>query len=803
MLATYTVLDFTDDRGEIGPMLLGDLGADIIRVELPGGTSARHCPPFLSDAPTDLSSLQFQAFNRNKRSIVLDPAIPADIQTLDALVARADFLFESAPDSALDAYGMSYGAATRLNPRIVYTRISPFGDGEAYANLTANDLIIAALGGPVSLQGVPERAPVRLSVPQVWRHAGAEAAAAAMVAHARMLRTGKAQYVDVSAQAAMTWTMLNGMDAFAIQGTEFERGSSGTPRVSVVHPTKDGHIVAPALSNVLTACLPWMIKDGIADENLAATDWDEYDQSVRDPDAKGFTIVEGTRLCRDFFARHNKQELFEFGMAQGVTLAPVNTLQELLELEHLNARDYWRTIKLPNGQTARFAGHWYKPSACEPTVRREAPALGVDTETIRAELAEPRPARDWPQPTEDDLPFSGLKVADFSWVGVGPISAKYLADHGAEVIRIESAQRPDVLRGNVPFKDGIPGIDRSQFFGDFNTSKQSLSLDLKSPAAIAIARKLIRESDVLIESFAPGAIGRMGLGYEEVRKLNPDLIMISTCLMGQTGPVASMAGYGYHAGAIAGYYEVTGWPDLAPSGPWVAYTDTIAPRFIQTLLAAALDRHRRTGEGCYIDVAQIEASLHFLSPELLDLQLNGVETTRIGNRSRYAAPQGCYPCAGEDQWCAIGVDTEKQWQALCASMERPDWATDTRLATNTERLKHQDELDSVIAQWTMTQDPRELMTRLQAVGVPAGMVQRSRDLLCDPQYTERGFYRYQDHSEMGNVPYAGHPYRISEYDNGPRFAAPALGQHSFEILNGILQMTDEEIGEAYANGAVS
>ncbi len=802
MLAPYTVLDFTDDRGELGPMLLADLGADVIRVELPEGSSARRCPPFLTDAPVDLASLQFQAFNRNKRSIMLDPAVPADLQTLNTLIARADFLFESFPSGSLEAYGITYASAAMLNPRIVFTRISPFGDGEAYANLTANDLIIAALGGPVALQGVLERAPVRLSVPQVWRHAGAEAAAAAMVGLARMLRTGKAQYVDVSAQATLTWTMLNAMDAYAIQGADFERGGSGMPGISLVHPTSDGHIVAPPVGKVLSACMPWMIEEGIADSALVDTDWDEYDQNIRELEPKGLSIVEGTKLCRALFARHTKQELFEYGMQRGATLAPVNTLAELLELEHLKTRDYWRHVELPNGQSARVAGHWYKPSHHSPTVRCEAPALGADTAAIRAELAAPLAARDWPEPAVDDLPFSGLKVADFSWVGVGPISAKYLADHGADVVRVESANRPDVLRGNVPFKDGVPGIDRSQFFGDFNTSKRSLSLDLKSPEAIEIARKLIGQSDVLIESFAPGAMSRMGLGYDDVRKLNPDLIMISTCLMGQTGPIASMAGYGYHAGAIAGFYEVTGWPDLAPSGPWVAYTDTVAPRFIQPLLAAAIDHRRRTGEGCYVDVAQIETALHFLSPELLDLQQNGVEASRIGNRSRYAAPQGCYPCAGSDQWCAIGVDTDEQWQALCGAMGRSDWATDARFATNATRLQHQDELETTIAQWAVCQDPHELMALLQAVGVPAGIVQRSSDLLRDPHYCERGFYRYLDHPEMGNIPYAGHPYRIRGYNNGPRFAAPALGQHSFEILGGTLQMSDEEIGAAYASGAV-
>ncbi|MDA1074043.1 MAG: CoA transferase, partial [Proteobacteria bacterium] len=340
MLTPYTVLDFTDECGEIGPMLLGDMGADVIRVELPGGSRARYAQPRLKDAPADLSSLQFLAFNRNKRSIVLDPASTADREVLTGLIQRADFVFESAPSRYLSNYNLDFEQTRQINPRIVYTRISAFGEGGPYAKLIANDLVIAALGGPVSLQGVPERAPVRLSVPQVWRHAGAEAAPAALVAHARMLRCGEAQFVDVSAQAAMTWTMLNAMDAYEIQGADFERGSSGLPGVHIVHKTLDGYIVAPPMSNVMKACLPWMIEDGIADESLNTIDWDQYDLNARDPDAKPLSIRQGTDLLTRFLAKHTKQELFDHGMKNGVTLAPVNTLTELLAFDHLEVRGY-------------------------------------------------------------------------------------------------------------------------------------------------------------------------------------------------------------------------------------------------------------------------------------------------------------------------------------------------------------------------------------------------------------------------------------------------------------------------------
>ena len=303
----------------------------------------------------------------------------------------------------------------------------------------------------------------------------------------------------------------------------------------------------------------------------------------------------------------------------------------------------------------------------------------------------------------------------------------------------------------------------------------------------------------MIESFAPGAMQRMGLTYDKLIEHNPGLIMISTSLMGQTGPASSLAGFGYHAGAIAGFYEVTGWPDLGPNGPWVAYTDTIAPRFISALLAAALDHRRRTGRGSYFDLAQIETALQFLAPELSDLQENGYPAGRMGNRSRFAAPQGCYPCAGEDEWCAIAIDTQEQWQALCAELELQRVAD---LSLEERQIRH-DEIDALISRWTKPKDRYQVMEQLQALGVPAGVVQRSKDLLVDPQYTHRGFYRWIEHPEMGEVPYAGHQYTVQGYDNGPRGPAPCLGADSFAVLSEVLGLGDEQIAAAYASGAIN
>ena len=803
MLEPYRVLDFTDERGELGPMLLGDLGADVIRVEPPGGTPSRRTQPLADGESGDLASLSFRAFNRNKRSIVLDAdGTPADRDVLKQLIASADFLFESSPPSMLEGFGITAAEVRTANPHIVHVRISPFGIDGPRAGDLGNDLVVAALGGPMSLQGPHERAPLRISVPQVWRHTGAEAAASALVAHARMRRTGEAQFVDLSAQCVMTWTMLQAMGAHAIQGFDFERDDSRMIGVEIVHACRDGHIVALPMSRVVQGLLDWMIADGILDASAREADWEAFDQSLRDPTIEArWSMAEMVALLRAFFARHTKRELFDFGIEHGITLAPVGTMSELLGLEHLAVRGYWRD--LASGDKA--PGLWARSgpeSEALLSVRREAPGLDAHgteiRESLRATEARPAPAAEADE--EERLPFAGIKVADFAWVGVGPISSKYLADHGATVVRVESENRPDVLRGGPPFKDNVPGWNRSQFYGDFNTSKFGLALDMKRDEGLAVAKRLIAWADVMVESFAPGAMQRMGLDYAEVRKLNPGIIMVSTCLMGQTGPARAMAGYGYHAAAIAGFYEVTGWPDMAPSGPWTAYTDTIAPRFVSTIIAAALDRRRRTGKGCFIDLAQLEASLHFLAPEILDHQVNGRSVTRIGNRSRFAAPQGAYRCAGEDDWVAIAVETDAQWQALCANV--PGLDAGAYLA-NDDRLAAHDEIDAVLTAWTAERAPEDVAALLQAAGVPSGKVQRSSDLAKDPQYRHRSFFREHEHGEMGAVAYAGHQYRISGYNNGPRGPAPLLGEHSFEVLTNLLGLSEEEVSEVFASGAIT
>jgi crotonobetainyl-CoA:carnitine CoA-transferase CaiB-like acyl-CoA transferase len=325
---------------------------------------------------------------------------------------------------------------------------------------------------------------------------------------------------------------------------------------------------------------------------------------------------------------------------------------------------------------------------------------------------------------------------------------------------------------------------------------------LKKKEGVEIVRRLIEWADVYIENFRPGVVDRLGLGYEVAREINPSVVMLSTSLMGSRGPASHLAGFGYHAGAIAGYYEVTGWPDLPPDGPWLAYTDTVAPRFQVAGLMAALDHRRRTGVGQHLEFAQLEASLQFLAPEILEVEAGGEAPTRLGNRARDAAPQGAYPCAGEDQWCTIAVETDSQWRALCRALGEPAWSSATALDSVDGRIGAHDMIDEHLCEWTRSRDAREVMRILIESGVPAGVVQRSSDLLADPQYRHRGFFREHEHPEIGRVPYAGPAGRILGYDAGARDRDPLFNEHTVQVLSEILGMTDEEIAAGFASGAI-
>ncbi len=809
LLSDLRILDLTDYRGEIGPWLLGQLGAEVIRVEPPGGSEARRAQPLLEDLPADLRSLQFAAYNHGKRSMVVDPATAKGRTALLEAVAGADIVFESGPPGALVEAGLAEIDLLGANDRLVHVLVTPFGVDGPRADQPSSELTLAALGGPMSLQGMRDRAPVRVSIPQVWRHTGIEAAVAGLIALRRMEITGEAQWVDVSAQAAMTWTMLNSMEAYEVQGFDFERAGMTLQLVVPIvlrHQAKDGFSCQSPIGVTCGPIVPWLIEEEIAPPRWADQDWTTYDHRGLSGEPVDPSYAELTDAVDELCSRYTRHELLMRGLQYGATFAPVNTVQDMLALDHLDQRAYWIHGPGPaGGELLRWPGAPVTINGKRPTTQPTVPSLGEagSGETVSGRTVSGRRQRRPPAPRVPvELPLSGIKVADFSWIGVGPITARVLADHGATVVRVETEKRLDTTRAQPPFKDGQFGINRSNFYGSFNTSKQSLSLDITNPAGLAIARRLTDWADVVVDSFRPGTMDRLGLGPEAIHATNPRAITVTTSLLGGGGSLSPLAGYGFHAGAIAGFTDLVGWPDRGPDGPYMAYTDTIGPRFLATTILAALDRRDRTGDGCHIEGAQLEMALHFLAPELLSYQLTGDSPQRMGNRDRHMAPQGAYPCTGDDQWCTITISDDTCWTAFVGAIGRPAWATNAAYATVQGRQADHDAIDIAIGRWSSELAADEVERILVAAGVPAGKIQRSQDLRTDPQYLHRQFYRRLDHSEVGVVPYAGHQFQIRGHDHGPRFAAPMLGEHTYQVLTDLLGLDDDEVAEAAGAGAL-
>lgn len=326
-------------------------------------------------------------------------------------------------------------------------------------------------------------------------------------------------------------------------------------------------------------------------------------------------------------------------------------------------------------------------------------------------------------------PLSGIRVVAFSWYVTAPQITKTLAAYGAEVIRVEGRTRHDPQRTTRPFKDEISGVNRSGDFNQYNTGKLSIALNLGHTKGVELAKRLIARSDIVVENFAGGVIDRMGLGYEQLKKVKPDIIMLSTCMQGQSGPYANHPGTGYQLTALSGFYQITGWPSLEPTAPDGPYPDYIAPRFGALLVLASLEYRRRTGRGQYIDMSQYETAIHFLAPLILDDAVNQRVAGRMGNRCLHAAPHGAYRCRDKETGCSITISTDEEWQSFRRVIGSPAWAEDARLSTLPARKKNEAELDRLVEEWTTNYPSGEVALMMREVGVPAEVLSCSENLL--------------------------------------------------------------------------
>jgi benzylsuccinate CoA-transferase BbsF subunit len=386
----------------------------------------------------------------------------------------------------------------------------------------------------------------------------------------------------------------------------------------------------------------------------------------------------------------------------------------------------------------------------------------------------------------------GVSVLDFTWFGVGPIATKYLADNGATVIKVESIARPDGLRLTGPWKDAHPDINNSQFFGSFNSSKKSIMLDMSRPEARDIVRRLVPHFDVVANSYTPGIMPKWGLGYDDLRQIRPDVIVLSTCMQGQTGPHAGYRGFGQLMASLSGFYHLSGYSEAQIAPPYGAYTDFVVPRMAAFALLAALDYRRRTGRGQHLDISQYEAAIHFIAPAVVDYGSSGTVMHARGNSSNRYAPHGAYRCADDgdnESWIAIAVSDDRQWLDLLAALGAE--AGDPRFATMIGRLEQSEELDDYVQQLVKGRNAVQVTAALQAVGLAAYPVQNCLDLHSDENLLANEFWQWLDQKDAGPMPYDGLSYRL-ERSGSHQTAAPSIGQDTDEVLGELLGMSADD-----------
>ena len=807
MLQHYRVLDLCEGISQFAGYLLASLGAEVIAVEPPGGVRSRYLGPFVDDEPDAERSLGHWAYNQGKRSVTADLTSASGRQQLLELVKSADALIEDAPVGQMASLGLGYDNLAAVNPAIVHASVTPFGSTGPRSTWAGSDLTAVAGSGFLHASGDKDRAPVRVSgVPQSFLQAAGDAAAATLIALREAQRSGLGQHVDVSAMESMTHGQPQNLSP-RVNANPIDRLAGGLSLggidVPMMFPCADGNTICVALMGAAFApftqrLVEWEATEGFADEELQAVDWETVAVEVlsgqRSPEIIGKSFATHAR----FLATKTTEELWAAAFDRNILITPSALVSDLLTNVHFAARDFWRDTEIGDGRTARYCGPLVHFSEDAPERTPVVPALGADNGTVDTDR-QPHAATvvDAVGPTSDgsELPLAGLKVVEFSWVIATPSAVRILADYGATVVKVETEGRPDTMRTVNPFVDEEAHPDNSVGYGVYNAGKRSLSLDLSKPESRQVVEDLIRWADIATESWAPGAAARMGFGYDDFSAINPQIIMLSSSLLGQSGPYSSLAGYGFMAAAIAGFYEITGWPDRRPAGPYGPYTDFLAPRVIVASLMAALERRDRTGSGCYLDLSQTEAALHYLAPAILDASVNGRDSQRCGNEDPHMSPHGVYPTAGDDQWVAIAC-TDDRWPALAGAVG-PD-AGGAAGWDQAARRGRAGVIDEAISTWTSERTNVEAAETLQALGIDAYPVNNAQGCCEDAQLQAREHHINVPQSHRGTMWTQNCRTRMSRTPPAVWRGGPCLGEDNFEVLSEFLGYDADRIADLAA-----
>ena len=826
MLEHYRIIDLCSGISQFAGYLLASLGAEVIAVEPPAGLATRQQGPFVDDTPGTENSLLHWSYSQGKKSITIDLTTADGYAQLCELVASADAIIQDANQGLeLDAR-LSYEALAKINPALVHTTITPYGLGGPRSNWLGSDLTAVAASGFLQVSGDADRPPVRVSaVPQSFLQGAGDAADAILIALYEAQRSGLGQHIDISAMESMTHATTQDLCP-RVRANTIVRLAGGLSVMGVdiplLFPCADGHTVCVALMGSVFApftrrLVEWENEEGFADEELLSIDWENFGTHVLSGEVSLEVAARAFDTHRRFLATKTKDELWKSAFDRNILLTPSATVKDLITNEHFEARNFWQDEAIDGAATsngtaggaatsgagtgsariARFPGHLAAFSEGQPATRSSVPKLGehngkVDLARTPMAIGARNAGAAGGTPTSD-LPLAGLKVLEFSWVIATPSAVRILADYGATVVKVETESRPDTMRTVGPFVDEEPHPDNGVGYGVYNAGKRSISLELNKPEAREVVMDLIKWADISTESFSPGVFARMGYSYDVLSEANPELIMLSSTLLGQTGPFSGLAGYGYMAAAIAGFYELAGWPDRGPAGPYGPYTDYLAPRVVVAVLLAALEQRKKTGRGCHIDLSQTECALHYLTPAILDASVNGRTAQRCGNDDPLMSPHGVFASQGEDAWVAIAC-TDEMWPNLASEIGRDDLAG----LTQAQRRSQADLISEAITAWTQMRTNIAAATTLQNRGIDSYPSNDAQDCCDDPQFAHRQHHIEVPQSHSGTMWTHNCRSRLGRTPAAVWRGGPCLGEDNFEVLSEYLGYDGDKIAELAA-----
>jgi crotonobetainyl-CoA:carnitine CoA-transferase CaiB-like acyl-CoA transferase len=773
--------------------LMADLGAEVIKVEEPQGDRARQRGPFPGGTPHPEKSGVFLALNMNKRGVILDLRQPEGQEHLRRMVAQTDILIHNYPPAQMAEFGLNYETFRTDNPRLVMCSITPFGLTGSHKDYNAYEITMAHGGGWAWLSpgalGDPELPPLKAFGQQADFQAALAAATATLGAYYQALETGVGDHIDLSVQEYVASFLEQNFVYYTYMGRVASRLGRRLLYPWGIYEAADGLIflvnAEPSQWERLVELMgnpEWARWEIFQDPFMRADNWDVL-RPYLDEWIKGWKV----------------DALWRAGQERRICFAPVFDMAQLPEQEQLRSRKFFIDVPHPQAGAFTYLGAPYQLHEPWWQIRRPAPLLGEHTEAVLKTLPanSPTPKLSTQHSALNTrLPLEGVRVADFTWVWAGPFCTMHLAHLGAEVIKIESQARPDLARRLPIVPQGMePDVNRSGYFNQWSQGKKSILLNLSKPEGIAIAKQLVAKSDVVVENFATGVMDQLGLSYEALKQVKPDIIMASISGYGHTGPQRKYMGYGPAVAPLTGLASLTGYPGGPPQELGISYGDPNAGINAAVAICAALAARKRTGQGQYIDVSLWEAMAALVPEGWMDYAMNKTQPPRMGNRDLWMAPHNCFRCAGEDEWVTIACGTEEEWQALCWTIGQPSLATDLRFRTATDRKAHEDELEALLTAWTQQHDKWEVTRTLQAAGVAAFPSMNSKDLAEDEHLNARGFFARLPHPEIGVQTHTGIPWRLTNASNGVRKAAPCLGADTDTVLRDVLGYPAAEISK--------